>query len=155
MKTFVPDLERSSPSFPCEVSTDGTAYRYAAWTTREGVEFGACYCFTRVRSDSAVAMHSFSAADKKGRGIGCGVRVWAETRTEAPRMRDQYRSNPTTDNAALQNATVYCYTAWATRDGVQFGPCTGSNGEFLTAAERDAAVAKYVKTAQKRAKPGK
>jgi len=71
-------------------------------------------------------VHHFDLLDKKGRTVGCRV---------------------TTHEAG----GLFGWLGTALRDGRAFGPITGGGGWHLTAQERDEAVARYVRSARRRA----
>lgn len=89
----------------------------------------------------------YGVKDSKGRVVGASVQTFAVTLRDATpedietRARSTYR---------VPAGTYYIYTPHALRDGRSFGALQGYRW-FTTEAERDAAVAKYFRDAEKRA----
>ena len=72
-------------------------------------------------------VYDFDIVDKKGRAVGCRV-------------------------TTSQAGDLFGWLGAALRDGRPFGPITGGGGWHATREERDAAVARYVSGARRRAK---
>ena len=87
--------------------------------------------------------HDFAAKDKYGRAVGCVVETCTIDYVEEPRTSPYQHSLNTPGR-------VFAFRPQATRNGERYGP-SQSHEEFATAAERDAAVEKYLKGAAKRA----
>lgn len=88
--------------------------------------------------------HDFGAVDKKGRKIGSRIYYIEHTNTEVDETEAHGRICEVA-NLGLWYTVEYR----ATRDGLQYGSRNGAS--FRTAEERDAAKAKYLKGAAKRA----
>ncbi len=96
-----------------------------------------------------IKTETFGVCDSRGREIGAQVKLVEATFTEA--TTEELTSRWTYDTAP---GTYFQFDPHATRDGVRFGaiPQAKGRGEnFTTAAERDAAIVKYLAGARKRA----
>ncbi len=89
---------------------------------------------------------AFKVFDSKGREVGARVSFYNVTVTE---LTGNPASYYTVDSAA-ELGEFFAFCPQATRNGEGFGACQ-SFRHFRTVAERDAAVAKYFKDAEKRA----
>lgn len=88
----------------------------------------------------------FAHVDNKGRAIGAKAYKWTFEAAEGfhPEYRHGFRAS------RVPVGTNFAFEPSATRGGESFGACQETRF-FRTAAERDAAVAKYFADAEKRA----
>lgn len=112
------------------------------------------YC-THEQTEDAAQVRDFGVVDKKGRKLGAtcftGTLVRRGVFLTAEQKANRYGGRGYVCDPALLGKLVYWYRPNATRNGVGFG-ASQQEKEFSTAAERDAAVAKYWKGAERTAR---
>lgn len=88
------------------------------------------------RTNEIVTMHDYGFTDAKGRAVGARVKTYDVAYVEAP-------ADAGCVYIGKQPGLYFGLATQGLRGGKDFGP--GSYGHYDTAAERDAAAARYLK----------
>lgn len=105
--------------------------------------------FSERSSEPVTVHHGFGVNDTKGRGIGARITTFILTYKA---RTDGQRSGTICDPDKI-GKSFFAFVPQATRGGVPYGASQVTQ-EFSTEAERDAAIAKYLAGAAKRAMKG-